>query len=42
MPTEDLINDAKEFFEDYKQEIGKFAKEGKKVVHISFQDLSSH
>lgn len=42
MVTEDLINDAKEFFETYKQEIGKFAKQGKKTVHLSFQDLVSH
>ncbi len=41
MGSEELINEAKEFFESYKKEIGKFAKEGKKVVHISFHDLSS-
>ena len=41
MGIEDLINEAKEFFESYKKEIGKFAKEGKKVVQISFHDLSS-
>ncbi len=41
MGIEDLINDAKEFFESYKKEIGKFAKEGKKVIQVSFHDLSS-
>jgi len=41
MGFEDLINDAKEFFESYKKEIGKFAKEGKKVIQISFHDLAS-
>ena len=39
---EERINDAKEFFESYKQEIGRFAKEGSKTVQISFQDLSAH
>lgn len=42
MGSEDLINEAKEFFEAYKQEIGRFAKDGKKTVQISFQDLASH
>ena len=41
MVQEDLVNEAKEFFETYKQEIGKFAKESKKSVFISFQDLAS-
>ena len=41
MKTEDLITKAKEFFEYYKNEIGKFAKEGKKAVIVSFQDLVS-
>ena len=40
--SEDLITEAKEFFESYKSEIGRFAKEGKKTVQISFQDLSAH
>jgi len=39
---EELITDAKEFFESYKQDIGRFAKEGNKTVQISFQDLSAH
>jgi len=38
---EELITEAKEFFETYKQEIGKFAKESRKSVFISFQDISS-
>jgi replicative DNA helicase Mcm len=41
MVNEELITEAKEFFETYKQEIGKFAKEGKRSVFISFQDLAS-
>ncbi|MFC1685868.1 minichromosome maintenance protein MCM [Nanoarchaeota archaeon] len=41
MGTEELINEAKEFFESYKREIGKFAKEGDKVIPISFHDLAS-
>ncbi len=41
MVSEDLIADAKEFFETYKPEIGKFAKEGKKSVHVLFSDLAS-
>jgi len=39
---EDLIAEAKEFFECYKHEIGKFAREGKKAVGISFHDLASY
>ena len=42
MVSEELITEAKEFFEYYKPEIGKFAKEGKKAVQISFQDIASH
>ena len=38
---EDLISSAKEFFDYYKKEIGKFAKEGKKCVQLSFQELIS-
>ncbi len=41
MKTEDLINEAKEFFEYYKKEIGKSAKEGDKIIQVSFQDLSA-
>ncbi|MCL6500424.1 MAG: minichromosome maintenance protein MCM [Candidatus Pacearchaeota archaeon] len=39
--TEDLIIEAKEFFEYYKQKIGPYAKKGKRAVQISFQDLAS-
>ncbi|UZE94097.1 MAG: minichromosome maintenance protein MCM [Candidatus Pacearchaeota archaeon] len=38
---EDLIIEAKEFFELYKQEIGKYAKKGKKTIQVSFQDIAS-
>ncbi len=40
--SEELLNEAKEFFQLYKKEIGKYAKEGKKTVFISFQDILSH
>ncbi|MEM4152653.1 MAG: minichromosome maintenance protein MCM [Candidatus Pacearchaeota archaeon] len=39
--TEDLLIEAKEFFEYYKKEIGKNIKKGKNVVNVSFQDLAS-
>lgn len=39
--VEDLLIEAKEFFEYYKQEIGKHAKKGEKAVPVSFQDLAS-
>ena len=42
MASEELMNSAKEFFDYYKHEIGKFAKESKKAVRISFQDLASY
>jgi len=38
---EELINQAKEFFESYQKELGKFAREGKKAVILSFHDLAS-
>jgi len=38
---EDLINEAKDFFEYYKKELGKFAREGKKIVTLPFHDLAS-
>lgn len=41
MQTDDLLTEAKEFFEYYKKEIGKNAKEGDKTIQVSFQDLSS-
>jgi replicative DNA helicase Mcm len=39
--AEDLIIEAKEFFEYYKKEIGKYAKRGEKSIEVSFQDLAS-
>jgi len=39
--TEDLIIEAKEFFEYYKKEIGKYAKTGTKSIPLSFQELAS-
>ena len=41
MQQEDLISEAKEFFEYYKKEIGRCAKEGKKSIVVSFHDLVS-
>ncbi len=39
--AEDLMIEAKEFFEYYKKEVGKDIKKGTKAVHVSFQDLAS-
>jgi replicative DNA helicase Mcm len=39
--AEDLIIEAKEFFEYYKKEIGKHAKKGEKAIKVSFQDIAS-
>jgi len=39
--NEDLIIEAKTFFETYKKEIGESIRKGKKVVLINFEDLSS-
>ena len=39
--TEDLITEAKSFFETYKREIGDSIRKGKKVVFVNFEDLSS-
>ena len=39
--AEDLIIEAKEFFEYYKKEIGNHAKKGEKAVEVSFQDIAS-
>lgn len=39
--TEDLLVEAKEFFELHKQEIGKYVKKGRKAVQISFSDIAS-
>ncbi len=39
--NEDLIIDAKTFFETYKKEVGESIRKGKKVVFITFEDLAS-
>lgn len=39
MAEEDLLIEAKEFFELHKQEVGKSIKKGEKTVLISFQDI---
>lgn len=39
MAEEDLLIEAKEFFELHKHEVGKGIKKGEKVVQISFQDI---
>ncbi len=38
---EDLLIEAKEFFEYYKQEVGKYAKKSKKAIEVSFEDIAS-
>jgi len=39
--SEELIIEAKAFFETYKKEIGESIRRGKKVVFINFEDLAS-
>jgi replicative DNA helicase Mcm len=39
--SEELIIEAKEFLEYYKNEIGKYAKKGHKAVSISFNDIAT-
>ena len=39
--TEEMLIEAKNFFNFYKKEIGKYIRGGKNVVFISFSDLSS-
>src|SRR3989338_5703702 len=39
--TEEMLIEAKNFFNFYKKELGKYIRGGKKVVFISFQELSS-
>lgn len=39
--TEDLVSESKNFFEQYKKEIGKSIREGKEVIYVNFEDLSS-
>jgi len=40
--SEELIIEAKAFFETYKKEIGKSIRRGKKVIFINFEDISSN
>jgi len=42
MRAEELLAEAKEFFDSYKKEIGKFARRGEKAVIVSFHDIVSH
>src|SRR3989344_3070297 len=39
--NEELISEAKIFFETYKKEIGESIRKGKKVVFVNYEDLSS-
>jgi replicative DNA helicase Mcm len=39
--SEELIIEAKSFFETYKKEIGESIRKGKKVIFINFEDLAS-
>ena len=38
---ENLITDAKNFFNFYKKEIGKSVRAGKNVIYVNFEDISS-
>ena len=40
--NEDLMIEAKSFFDNYKKEIGESRRKGKKVVFIDFNDLASN
>ena len=40
--NEELVSEAKIFFETYKKEIGESIRKGKKVVFINFGDLASN
>ncbi|MFH1452258.1 MAG: minichromosome maintenance protein MCM [archaeon] len=39
---DDFLNEAKEFFEANKKEFGKVKKSGEKIIHIDFDEFSSH
>lgn len=41
-PNEELIAEAKLFFETYKKEIGDSIRKGRKVIVVNFDDLSSN
>jgi len=40
--TEELIIEAKSFFETYKKEVGESIRKGKKVVSVNFDDLAEN
>ena len=40
--NEELIIEAKSFFEVYKKEVGESRRKGRRVVFVNFDDLSSH
>jgi replicative DNA helicase Mcm len=40
--NEELISEAKLFFETYKKEIGESIRKGRKVIFINFEDLASN
>ncbi len=40
--TEDLIAEARNFFNSYKKEIGKSIRAGEKAIHINFEDVASY
>jgi replicative DNA helicase Mcm len=42
MGAEELITEAKLFFETYKKEVGDSIRKGRKVVFINFEDLSAN
>ena len=39
--SEELITEAKNFFNSYKKEVGKSVRTGKNVIMINFEDISS-
>jgi len=39
--SEELIIEAKNFFNSYKKEIGKAVRAGKNVIYVHFEDLAS-
>ncbi|MBU1135933.1 MAG: minichromosome maintenance protein MCM [Nanoarchaeota archaeon] len=39
--TEELVREARNFFETYKKEIGKEIRQGKSVISLEFKDISS-
>ena len=39
---EELIQEAKDFFETHKKKIGESIRENKKVIQINFEELAEH